>query len=76
MYSKETKLSLIKSVKLSVLFDENVYLKTMSNSLYDIPMTDDKKIIIFYLVFVVISLLVPSFKENVEIILSNKHKSV
>lgn len=76
MYSKETKLSLIKSVKLSVLFDENVYLKTMSYSLYDIPMTDDKKFIIFYLVFVVISLLVPSFKENVEIMLSNEHKSV
>lgn len=63
------KKSLIKSVSLCVLFDADVYLKTMYNSLYHVPMPDEKNLfIIFYLVFVFISLLFPYFKENVEII--------
>lgn len=62
------KKSLIKSVNLCVLFDADVYLKTMYNSLNDVPMPDEKNLFIFYLVFVFISLLFPYFKENVEII--------
>lgn len=43
------KKSLIKSVNLCVLFDADVYLKTMYNSLYDVPMPDEKNLfIIFY----------------------------
>lgn len=56
-------------MKQPVLFDADVYLKTMSNSLYDVRMIDYKnQFIIFYLVFVFISPLVQFFKENVEII--------